>query len=54
MPLAPVTQEIILSPGKKKNSGTLAPACKLKMNKENQLVLNLPQNAWKLVNIMKR
>jgi hypothetical protein len=46
--------EIILSPDKKKNSGTLAPACKLKMNKENQLELELLQNAWKLVDIMKR
>jgi len=46
--------EIIMSPDKKKNSGTLAPACQLKMNKENQLELELLQNPWKLVNIMKR
>jgi hypothetical protein len=46
--------EIILSPDKKKNSGTLYPACQLKMNKENQLELELYRNPWKLVNIMKR
>ena len=46
--------EIILSPDKKKNSGTLAPACKLKMNKENQLELELLQNEWKLVDVQQR
>ena len=46
--------DIILSPDKKKNSGTLYPACKLKMNKENQLELETLQNPWKLVDIMKR
>jgi hypothetical protein len=46
--------EIIVSPDKKKNSGTLLPAVKLKMNKENQLELETLQNPWKLVNIMKR
>jgi len=46
--------EIIMSPDKKKNSGTLAPACQLKMNKENQMELEYLQNPWKLVNIMKR
>lgn len=46
--------EITLSPDKKKNKGTLYPACQLKMNKENQLELELFQNAWNLVNIMKR
>jgi hypothetical protein len=38
----------------KKNTGTLYPAVELKMNKENQLELNLYQNPWNLVNIMKR
>ena len=38
----------------KKKSGTLYPAVELKMNKENQLELNLYQNPWNLVNIMKR
>lgn len=46
--------EIIMSPDKKKDSGTLMPAVKLKMNKENQLELETLQNPWKLVNIMKR
>ena len=38
----------------KKHTGTLYPAVELKMNKENQLELNLYQNPWNLVNIMKR
>lgn len=46
--------DIILSPDKKKNSGTLLPAVKLKMNKENQLELETLQNPWKLVDIQKR
>ena len=46
--------EIILSPQKGKSSGTLLPASKLKLNKENQLELELYQNPWKLVNVMLR
>jgi len=46
--------EIVMYPDKKKNSGTLLPAVKLKMNKENQMELETLQNPWKLVNIMKR
>jgi hypothetical protein len=46
--------ELILSPNKKQNKGTLYPACQLKMNKEGELELQLYQNAWNLVNIMKR
>jgi hypothetical protein len=46
--------EIILSADKKKNSGMLAPACKFKINKENQLELELLQNEWKMVNIQQR
>ena len=46
--------EIIMYPDKKKNTGTLFPAVKLKMNKENQLELETLQNPWNLVNIMKR
>jgi hypothetical protein len=46
--------EIVLSADKKHNTGTLLPAVKLKMNKENQLELETFQNPWKLVNIMKR
>jgi len=40
--------------GKKKATGTLYPAAQLKMNKQNQIELELYQNAWNLVNIMKR
>jgi hypothetical protein len=46
--------ELIISPNKKKNSGTLFPACQFKIDKENQLQLELLQNEWKLVNIRKR
>lgn len=46
--------EIILSPDNKKNSGTLAPACEFKLDKENQLQLELLQNPWKLVDVRKR
>jgi hypothetical protein len=46
--------EIILSPDQKKNSGTLLPACKLKIDKENQLQLELLQNEWKLVDVRQR
>lgn len=46
--------EIIMYPDKKKNSGTLLPAVKLKMTKENQLELETLQNPWRLVNIMRR
>ena len=46
--------ELIISPDKKKNSGRLAPACQFTLDKENQIQLELLQNEWKLVNIMKR
>ena len=46
--------EIVISKDKKHNTGTLYPACQFKMNKENQLELELFQNPWNLVNIMKR
>jgi len=46
--------EITISKDKKQKKGTLYPAVELKMNKENQLELNLYQNPWNLVNIMKR
>lgn len=46
--------EVVIYPDKKKNSGTLLPAVKLKMNKQNQLELETYQNPWKLVNIMRR
>lgn len=46
--------EIILSADKKKNSGILAPACQFKIDKENQLQLELLQNEWKLVDVRER
>jgi len=46
--------EIILSADKKKNSGTLLPACKLKIDKEKQLQIELLQNEWKLVDVRQR
>jgi hypothetical protein len=46
--------EIIVSPDRKKSSGTLYPACQLKMDKNGELELELYQNPWKLVNIVKR
>ncbi|HSB28426.1 MAG TPA: hypothetical protein VLE19_11255 [Pyrinomonadaceae bacterium] len=46
--------EIVLTPGDKKNSGTLLPACQLKIDKEGQLQLELLQNHWNLVNIRRR
>ena len=46
--------EIILSPDQKNNSGLLAPACQFKIDKENQLKLELLRNEWKLVNIRQR
>jgi hypothetical protein len=46
--------EIIIGKDKKKATGTLYPAARLKMNKQGQLELELYQNPWKLVNIMKR
>jgi hypothetical protein len=46
--------EIRISKDKKKNTGTLYPATRFKINKQNELELELYQNPWKLVNIMKR
>jgi hypothetical protein len=46
--------EVIMYPDKKKNSGTLLPACQFTMDKENQIQVDLLQNAWKLVNVQKR
>lgn len=46
--------EVILHPDEKKNSGTLAPLCQLKMDKENQLQLELYQNPWKLIEVRRR
>ena len=46
--------EIILSPDKKKNSGTLLPACQFKIDKDNQLEIEAFQNPWSLINIQQR
>ena len=46
--------EVIISQDKKKNTGTLFPAAELKLNKDNQMQLELYQNPWTLVNIMLR
>lgn len=46
--------EVIMAPNKKNNSGTLLPACKFKLDKDNHIEIELLQNAWKLVNVMKR
>jgi len=46
--------EIIISPDKKKSTGTLMPLVKLKLNKENQLELETYQNPWKLVDVLLR
>ena len=46
--------EIILSADKKKNSGTLLPACQFKIDKDNQLEIEAFQNPWELVNIQLR
>jgi len=46
--------EIILNANNKNNSGMLAPACQFKMNKENQIELELLQNEWKLVDVRRR
>jgi hypothetical protein len=46
--------EVILSSQKGKNSGTLFPALQFSVDKENHIQLEIFQNPWKLVNIMKR
>ena len=46
--------EIIVSPDKKKKTGTLLPACQFKIDKENHLEIEAYQNPWKLTNIQLR
>ena len=46
--------EVILSKDGKNNSGTLLPAAKLKINKKEQMEIELYQNPWKLVNVQLR
>lgn len=43
--------ELILTADGKKNSGTLFPACQLKIDKEGQLQLETLQNPWKMVDV---
>jgi hypothetical protein len=43
--------ELILNADDKKNTGTLFPACQLKLDKEGQLQLETLQNPWKLVDV---
>ena len=46
--------ELLIYPDHKKNTGTLFPLVKLKMNKENHLELETFQNPWKLVDVRQR
>jgi hypothetical protein len=46
--------EVIISKDKKHNKGTLFPAAKLKLNKEQKIEIELYQNPWNLVNIQLR
>lgn len=46
--------EVILSPDKKKNSGTLLPTCQFKIDKDNHLEIEAFQNPWTLTNIQRR
>lgn len=43
--------ELIIPADKKKSSGTLLPACYFTIDKENELHIELRQNAWNLMNI---
>jgi hypothetical protein len=43
--------DLYLFPDDKKNTGTLYPACQLKLDKEGKMQLELYRNAWKLVNV---
>jgi hypothetical protein len=46
--------EIVISPDKKKSTGTLFPLVQLKLNKENHIELETYQNPWKLVDVRLR
>jgi hypothetical protein len=46
--------EVILSADDKNNSGTLLPACQFKLDKDNQLQIELLQNPWRLTNVRLR
>ena len=44
--------ELELSNDKDKSTGTLIPACELKMNKQGEIELEAYQNPWRLANII--
>lgn len=46
--------EVVLAKDKKQNSGVMYPAAQLKLDKDNQIEIELRMNEWKLVNVMKR
>jgi hypothetical protein len=46
--------EIMIDKSGKKHTGTLYPACRLKLNKQGVVELQLYRNPWKLVNIRRR
>jgi len=46
--------EIMINKNGKNHTGTLYPACRLKLNKKGVVELQLYQNPWKLVNIRRR
>ncbi|MEO8572473.1 MAG: hypothetical protein ABI481_00770 [Pyrinomonadaceae bacterium] len=43
--------EFIIPANKDKGTGTLLPACYFKIDKENELQIELRVNAWKLLNV---
>ncbi len=44
--------ELTLTADGKKSSGTFLPACKIKLNKKNEIEIEAFQNPWTLMNIM--
>jgi len=44
--------ELDLSNQKEKSAGTLLPACKLQVNKQNEIEIEAFQNPWRLTNII--
>ena len=46
--------EILIDKNGRKHKGTLYPACRLKVNKQGVVELQLYQNPWNLVNIQRR
>ena len=46
--------EIIVALDKKKHTGTLLPACQLKVDKKGNIEIEAYQNPWKLTNLVRR